>query len=301
MLKPKHAYHLRWLLLILSIEAVGVGLLYRRELLTVFRTLSERLGQELMSAIIGLVGVGVGVLWTNSHNRRHERQKAREELIVEIDRCKNHYQAYLKKLHRARVQQDAPALFELELFGYEMNARFNGSTLRVFVLFSNSGARIAATRFAKAMAHIQEDLEKNEYDEVRFRLYNSWMNTVGTELQETLMELTGIKQDFGGHPMYIGFKKGRTYRDLEKYRTDMPAPWQPCARVDPTVRSLDKDAEKISAKVLPVLGSLRCDAHGNAAQVVILKNLTVEVQGCCEDFANKVVAELKKSKILVRR
>ncbi|MGD0338245.1 MAG: hypothetical protein ABSB78_05600 [Bacteroidota bacterium] len=257
------------------------------------RPFNISLSSEAISAIIGLLGVIVGVFLTNFYNEQKEKSKNKRVLITEFIDLNYEIQIHLHKIQEAAANQQDEKLKELLLLNLKINNQLERFNVKCWDIFKSVWVKAAISRLVHSYIIITEQvIEKRPIDQSLIKTSLFWIENQTSEILPLLMKNASIPTKTGNKPVFVGFRNV-TAIDKEKLKFEYERPpWEPHIIFDYTHNPSPDIANNIYEANIGKIKNLKCKVHGFAPHLIlsgysINHKLLISIVGCCDDLVKE--------------
>ncbi|MDN5850187.1 MAG: hypothetical protein L0H63_11245 [Nitrococcus sp.] len=260
------------------------------------------IGAALIGAVTGAI---ISAFLTNAVRswieRRTKRREAREKVAEDAMALVSEHSSHLLEFyvsHRSRGTEEEALRAEAAV--RRSAGKLVQMEIRVWRLFPEWYATKAITKlilrantvylyFKNANALSDKDAEVALF----------WVNEQERSLLKNLSDAASINLRQRSGIGFLGFHKDTRQRRLDvlKHGEDDPPPWEPLVKFQ--FRDSKMSRERIEwgeSELRKRLATFRCKEHYRAAHVRMIgksDNFTLQIEGCCEQFATAVKAALQ--------
>src|SRR5687767_12563187 len=193
---------------------------------------------ETISALLGLLGVIVGVILTNFYSDQQERIKRKRELISDFINLEYEILIHLNKIEKAVNSKNDFELSELKILNLKIKNQLQNINIRCWAIFKSVWIKAAVSRFIESYIIITKDvLEKDEIDKSILNTSISWITRQANEIFPLMMKNAKVPTKSGEAYSFFGLKVQQfvfvrfgkvTVMDREglKFEVECP-PWKP--------------------------------------------------------------------------
>lgn len=285
----------------IALEAILISVKYYDNLFNALESLKILVKPEYLTAVIGIIGVLIGVFLSELYRGLSERNKKRRELISQYGDIINDYLAHIKKVEKAKLKNNIQTLDELELQEYKFLSQINNLNFRTWDVYNDIWIRTATNRLCSTFKIISDSLYNNQKQVPKmFLICENWLKLQMMELYDLLRKGAGIESKAGGHPVFVGWRRV-TVQDKERLKFEISVPpWEPNIELDIQKKMSSEDKEILLRTNYDKIKNVRCTKHGYAPHLVFngksLNNFDIAFLGCCDELAEETMRHLTMAK-----
>ena len=297
MTSSKKRYLIRIAVFAIALESIIICVKHYGNLFNTLKSLKILARSEYLTAVIGIIGVLIGVFLSELYRRLSERNKKRRELLSQYNDIVNDYLAHIKKVERAKLENNFQSLDELKLQEYKFCSQINNLLFKTWDVYNDLWLRTATNRLSCTFKIISDTVYNDQKQVPKlFFICETWLNNQMDELYDLLRKGAGIENRTGGHPVFVGWRKV-TVQDKEKLKFEISVPpWEPNLELDIRKKISSKDKENVLRTNYDKIKNVRCTKHGYAPHIVFngksLNNFDITVLGCCNELVEETMRHI---------
>jgi hypothetical protein len=249
----------------------------------------------LAAVLIAVLSAFLGGWFSNLYTRRNTKRETRRRIVREAITLVDQVIADLIELHAARREDDKMLIANRRASLKRLQGLGAALEFEAFQFFKDrrvrAGLHKTFDRIEKSQEWVLKTDQPTPHDlEIATNwIYEQLANTANHAAREAKLELI----DPGGIK-FIGLRFGiarRKYLQDLSFNDEIP-PWQFDIKYDFRKGSFSQDEMRAAKEAhIRKAGSMRCGTHGYAAHIRLHgdpSNFSVQIEGCCKEFGEKV-------------